>query len=280
MQKPFAWLISRVRAPKVKLNYASIGGKTPLLEWTQKQAQGTAQILGEQVEPFVAMRYWNPRAEDCLHKMKAQGIEQAVVLSMYPHYTNATTGSSIKDFAAAAAKVYPELKYTVIREWYDWPAYLDSLANRIREGLEKFHELVRDEIPILFSAHALPQKFIDEGDPYLDHVLCTVRGVMERFEERPWKLGFQSRTGPVQWMEPDSLDVLEQLGAEKAPGALIVPISFVSDHIETLQEIDFEFRMHAEQVGLPRFERTPSLNDNEDFLQALAGLVRDHLEKS
>ncbi len=280
LQKPFAWLISRVRAPKVKLNYASIGGKTPLLEWTQKQARGTAQILGEQVEPFVAMRYWNPRAEDCLHKMKAQGIEQAVVLSMYPHYTNATTGSSIKDFAAAAAKIYPELKYTVIREWYDWPAYLDSLANRIREGLEKFHELVRDEIPILFSAHALPQKFIDEGDPYLDHVLCTVRGVMERFEERPWKLGFQSRTGPVKWMEPDSLDVLEQLGAEKAPGALIVPISFVSDHIETLQEIDFEFRMHAEQVGLPRFERTPSLNDNEDFLQALAGLVRAHLEKS
>ena len=280
LQKPFAWLISRVRAPKVKLNYASIGGKTPLLEWTQKQAQGTAQILGEQVEPFVAMRYWNPRAEDCLHKMKAQGVEQAVVLSMYPHYTNATTGSSVKDFAAAAAKIYPELKYTVIREWYDWPAYLDSLANRIREGLEKFHELVRDEIPILFSAHALPQKFIDEGDPYLDHVLCTVRGVMERFEERPWKLGFQSRSGPVQWMEPDSLDVLAQLGAEKAPGALIVPISFVSDHIETLQEIDFEFRMHAEQVGLPRFERTPSLNDNEDFLQALAGLVRDHLEKS
>lgn len=280
LQKPFAWLISRVRAPKVKLNYASIGGKTPLLEWTQKQARGTAQILGEQVEPFVAMRYWNPRAEDCLRKMKAQGIEQAVVLSMYPHYTNATTGSSIKDFAAAAAKIYPELKYTVIREWYDWPAYLDSLANRIREGLEKFHELVRDEIPILFSAHALPQKFIDDGDPYLDHVLCTVRGVMERFEERPWKLGFQSRTGPVQWMEPDSLDVLAQLGAEKAPGALIVPISFVSDHIETLQEIDFEFRMHAEQVGLPRFERTPSLNDNEDFLQALAGLVRAHLEKS
>jgi ferrochelatase len=280
LQKPFAWLISRVRAPKVKLNYASIGGKTPLLEWTQKQARGTAHILGEQVEPFVAMRYWNPRAEDCLRKMKAQGIEQAVVLSMYPHYTNATTGSSIKDFAAAAAKIYPELKYTVIREWYDWPAYLDSLANRIREGLEKFHELVRDEIPILFSAHALPQKFIDEGDPYLDHVLCTVRGVMERFEERPWKLGFQSRSGPVQWMEPDSLDVLAQLGAEKAPGALIVPISFVSDHIETLQEIDFEFRMHAEQVGLPRFERTPSLNDNEDFLQALAGLVRAHLEKS
>ncbi len=278
LQKPFAFIISTLRAPKVRVNYASIGGKTPLLEWTMKQAEGTARELGEQVKPFVAMRYWKPRAEECLRRMKQDGIEQAVVLSMYPHYTSATTGSSIKDFATAAARVYPELKYTVISEWYDWPAYLDVLASRVREGLEKFHELVRDEIPILFSAHALPQKFIDDGDPYLDHVLATVRGVMERFEERPWLLGFQSRSGPVQWMAPDTLDVLDQLGAEHAPGTLIVPISFVSDHIETLQEIDFEMRMHAEAIGLPRFERAPSLNDSQDFLQALAALVRHHLE--
>jgi ferrochelatase len=278
LQKPFAFMISALRTPKVKLNYASIGGKSPLLEWTKKQAEGAAEKLGQQVKPFVAMRYWKPRAEVCLQQMKEQGIEQAVVLSMYPHYTSATTGSSIKEFEAAAARVYPELNYTIIREWYDWPDYLDAIANRIREGLEKFHELVRDEIPILFSAHALPQKFIDEGDPYLDHVLCTARGVMERFEGQPWKLGFQSRTGPVQWMEPDTLDVLEELGKEREPGALIVPISFVSDHIETLQEIDFEFRMHAEKVGLPRFERAPSLNDNADFLNALASLVRNHVE--
>jgi ferrochelatase len=275
LQKPFAFMISALRAPKVRVNYASIGGKTPLLEWTMKQAEGTARELGAQVKPFVAMRYWKPRAEECLRRMKQEGIEQAVVLSMYPHYTSATTGSSVKDFAAAAARIYPELKYTVISEWYDWPAYLDVLANRVREGLEKFHELVRDEVPILFSAHALPQKFIDDGDPYQDHVLATVRGVMERFEDRPWRIGYQSRSGPVQWMAPDTLEVLDQLGAEHAPGVLIVPISFVSDHIETLQEIDFEMRMHAEAVGVPRFERAPSLNDHQDFLQALAGLVRE-----
>jgi len=278
LQKPFAFMISLLRAPKVRVNYASIGGKTPQLEWTVKQAEGTARELGEQVKPFVAMRYWKPRAEECLRRMKQDGIEQAVVLSMYPHYTSATTGSSIKDFEIAAARIYPELKYTIISEWYDWPAYLDALANRVREGLEKFHELVRDEVPILFSAHALPQKFIDDGDPYLDHVQCTVKGVMERFPGHPWKLGFQSRSGPVQWMEPDTLEVLDQLGAEHAPGVLIVPISFVSDHIETLQEIDFEMRMHAEGIGLPRFERAPSLNDNQDFLQALAGLVKNQLK--
>ena len=278
LQKPFAFMISRLRAPKARLNYASIGSKSPLLEWTDKQAVGIARELGEQVKPFVAMRYWKPRAEECLRRMKQEGIEQAVVLSMYPHYTNATTGSSIKDFEATAKRIYPDLNYSVISEWYDWPAYLDALANRVREGLEKFHELVRDEISILFSAHALPQKFIDDGDPYLDHVTATVRGVMERFDEHPWRLGFQSRTGPVQWMEPDTLDVLDKLGAEQSPGALIVPISFVSDHIETLQEIDYEMRMHAEGTGLRRFERAPSLNDHQDFLQALAALVRNHLE--
>lgn len=278
LQKPFAWLISRLRSPGVRANYAAIGGKSPLLGWTEKQAEGTSRLLGEQFKPYVIMRYWRPRAVEVLRQVREAGIEQAVVLSMYPHYTGATTGSSVNDFRLAAQKVHPELEYHLIEEWYGWPAYLDSLANRVREGLEQFHELARADIAILFSAHALPQSFIDRGDPYLDQVLCTVNGVMERLDGNEWKLGFQSRTGPVRWMEPDTLDVIEQVGREGFPGALIVPISFVSDHIETLQEIDFEFRMHAEKTGLPAFERCPSLNDHDDFLQALAGLVRSHLQ--
>ncbi len=280
LQKPFAWLISRLRSRRVRANYAAIGGKSPLLLWTTTQAEGTARILGENFKPYVAMRYWNPRAEEVLRQVREDGIEQAVVLSMYPHYTGATTGSSINDFKQAALKVHPSLQYSLIEEWYDWPEYLDALANRVREGLEQFHELARDEIVVLFSAHALPQSFIDRGDPYLDHVLCTVRGVMERLDGNEWKLGFQSRSGPVKWMEPDTLDVIEQVAQEERPGALIVPISFVSDHIETLQEIDFDFRMHAEAVGLRSFERCPSLNDHADFLQALAGLVRYHLQEA
>jgi len=280
LQKPFAAMISLLRAPKVRLNYAQIGGKSPQLIWTTRQVEGIARELGTHVRPYIAMRYWAPRADETVKRMKADGIEQAVVLSLYPHYTGATTGSSLNDFARAVRKHHPDLQYTIIREWYDWPGYLDALANRVREGLEKFHEMVRDEVTILFSAHALPQKFIDRGDPYLEHVQATVKGVMARIgEHQSWTLAFQSRSGPVQWMEPDTVDEIDRLASEKVPGVLIVPVSFVSDHIETLQEIDFEYRMHAEKVGLPRFERAPSLNDHADFIEALANLVREHLEE-
>ena len=279
LQKPFAALISVLRAPKVRLNYAQIGGKSPQLEWTTRQVEGVARALDADVRPYVAMRYWEPRADEAVQRMRADGIERAVVLSLYPHYTGATTGSSLNDFARAVKLHHPRLRYTVIREWYNWPGYLDALANRVREGLEKFHEMSRDEVTILFSAHALPQKFIDRGDPYLEHVQATVRGVMERIGDQPWTLAFQSRSGPVQWMEPDTVDELDRLGTERVPGVLIVPVSFVSDHIETLQEIDFEYRLHAEKVSIPRFERAPSLNAHPDFVSALADLVRTHLKE-
>jgi ferrochelatase len=277
LQKPFAALISTLRAPKVRLNYAQIGGKSPQLEWTTRQVEGVARELGPQFRPYIAMRYWAPRADETVKRMRADGIEQAVVLSLYPHYTDATTGSSLNDFARAVERHHPGLRYTVIREWYEWPGYLDALTNRVREGLEKFHEMARDEVAILFSAHALPQKFIERGDPYLEHVRATVQGVMARLGRHSCHLGFQSRSGPVLWMEPDTVDELDRLAASGVPGVLIVPVSFVSDHIETLQEIDFEYRMHAEKVGIPRFERAPSLNDHADFIRALAELIREHL---
>lgn len=274
LQKPLARLISHFRAKKVVENYRAIGGASPLLEWTNRQAAGIAAALGPNWRPYVAMRYWAPRAETALGQMARDGVEEAVVLSMYPHYTGATTGSSVNDFRRAAAKVHPTLRYRVIESWYDWPGYLFALAGRVRAGLESFHELVRDEVQIVFSAHALPQKFIDRGDPYLDQVLATVKGVMAEWGERPWHLGFQSRSGPVQWMAPDTLEVMDQLGAAGHRSVLIVPISFVSDHIETLYEIDVEYRDHAQNCGIGNFARAPSLNVDPDFLRSLAELVR------
>ena len=272
LQKPFARMISHFRAKKVVENYRLIGGKSPLLEWTQKQAAGIAQRLGKNVRPFVAMRYWTPSADEVLQKVKAAGIEQALVLSMYPHYTGATTGSSVKDFRRAAAAIHPQLDCQFIEHWYDWPGYLDALANRIREGLA---ELPAADTPrILFSAHALPQKFIDRGDPYQDHVMATVQGVMSRVGDYPWTVAFQSRSGPVKWMEPGTEETIIKLAKDGCNALLMVPISFVSDHIETLEEIDVEYRDLALANGIGCFRRAPSLNDHDDFLQGLAELVQ------
>ncbi|ORJ59875.1 ferrochelatase [Geothermobacter hydrogeniphilus] len=278
LQKPFAKLISHFRSRHVRLNYQDIGGSSPLRDWTEKQAAGIAVRLSGEVIPYVAMRYWHPFADETLARMKADGVTRAVVLSMYPHYTGATSGSSVNDFRRRAAQLYPELTFSVIEQWYDWPGYLDALAARIREGLAQFHELLRDEVRILFSAHALPQKFIDRGDPYLRQVTATVEGVMQRVAHPHWTIAFQSRSGPVRWMEPDTVDVIRKLGEEGHNALLMVPISFVSDHIETLHEIDIQYRDLAFEVGIQNYRRAPSLNDGADFLAAMAGLVNRHLE--
>lgn len=274
LQRPFARIISHFRSKKVRASYEYIGGASPLLGWTEKQAEGICARLGEDYRPFVVMRYWTPRAAEVLEELKSQGIHQAIILSMYPHYTGATTGSSINDFKRHAARIYPELDFQLIEEWHDWPGYLDALANRVREGLENFHELMRDEVRILFSAHALPQKFIDRGDPYQEHVERTAWEVMQQVGDYRWSIAYQSRSGPVRWMTPGTDDEIVRFGSEGEKALLMVPISFVSDHIETLEEIDLQYRLLAEQHGIPHFFRIPSLNDKPDFLDALARLVR------
>jgi ferrochelatase len=276
LQKPFARVISHFRAKIVRENYQRIGGKSPLLHWTALQAEKSAARLGDNWHPYVAMRYWKPRADETLLRMREDGIEQAVVLSMYPHYTGATTGSSVKDFKQAQAQVFPELKSTYIESWHDWPPYLDALAQCVTEGLEQVPEAIGKPL-VLFSAHALPQKFIDRGDPYQRHVEQTVAGVMQRIGDLEFEIGYQSRSGPVKWMEPDTLDVIARAGKEKKP-LLVVPVAFVSDHIETLEEVDVEFRAHAKEHGVPWFERVPALNARDSFIDAVAQLVRERAE--
>lgn len=275
LQKPFAKWISHFRAKTVVENYRSIGGKSPLLDWTRKQAEGIAQRLGDHVQPFVVMRYWDPRADDVLTQIREAGIDNAVVVSMYPHNTGATTGSSVNDFKRAVTRTYPELEYQIIHEWYDWPGYLDALAARVSEGLDSFHELMRDEVQILFSAHSLPQKFIDRGDPYQEHVESTALNVMQRVGNYDWSIAYQSRSGPVRWMTPGTDDAIKEIAAAGHRTLLVVPVSFVSDHIETLDEIDVEYRELATEHGIVNFCRAPSLNDNADFLDAMAELVRE-----
>ena len=279
LQRPFARLISHFRAKRVRENYRIIGGRSRCSTGPGARRQGSPGNSDRLSAPPSPCATGSPGPGRWCGSMAAEGVERAVVLSMYPHYTGATTGSSMKDFRRAVAALHPRLNYTVIEQWYDWPGYLDALAARVQEGMRVPSGGSRPVRRSCFPPTALPQKFIDRGDPYLEHVLDTVRGVMQRVGKVPWHLGFQSRSGPVRWMEPGTVEVLDRLAADGCRAVLMVPVSFVSDHIETLHEIDIEYRAHAAQRGIRHFARSPSLNDGPDFLQAMADLVRSHLQK-
>jgi ferrochelatase len=272
LQPLIARIIASRRAPKVEHHYEFIGGKSPLRELTEAQARALEEELGPDYRCFVAMRYWKPSTIEALAAIKREGITRVIALSLYPHYSRATTGSSVNELKRVLDQAGVSFQVTYIDRFFDHPRYIDALEEKIREGLAAFHPLA--EVELLFSAHSLPQSFIDDGDPYLSHIEGTVRLVMERFENLPHHLAFQSRAGPVKWLEPATDDMLRHLAAHDVKNLLIVPLSFVSDHIETLYEIDHEYGQMAHELGYSTCRRSPSLNTTPAFIDCLANLVR------
>ncbi len=271
LQQPLARWISRKRAPRVAERYRRIGGRSPIGEITRAQADALASALGPDWTVTVAMRYWHPRAREAAAELRCRGATRIVVLPLYPQYSRATTGSSLADLdAGLAAAGLGDLPTRVVRSWHDHPAYLDALAEAVAEGLRGF-----DGATVLFSAHSLPVKLIERGDPYLDQVRATVAGVVERLGNPSHRLAFQSRTGPVRWLGPGVEETLEALAAEGLRRILVVPVSFVSDHIETLYEIDVEYADLARTLGIREFRRCPALNTRPSFVRALARIARD-----
>jgi len=271
LQPIIARIIVKKRKGHVEENYALIGGKSPLRRLTEEQASALEKKLGGDYRCFVAMRYWRPSTLEALAEIRRAGITDITVLSLYPHYSKATTGSSIKELKRVLAETKVNFNIKYIDSFYNDIGYIDALEEKIREGLEQFHPLA--EVDLLFSAHSLPQSFIDEGDPYLEHVQESVRLVMERFT-LPHHLAFQSRAGPVKWLEPSTDDMLKSLAEKGVKNLLVIPLSFVSDHIETLHEIDIEYSKKAWELGIGKFERMPSLNSSPTFIAALAKMVR------
>lgn len=272
VQPLIARLIARRRAGKVVENYRRIGGRSPLRELTDQQASALEKALGRGYRCFVAMRYWKPDTLEALEAIKREGITRIIALSLYPHYSRATSGSSFNELERVAARFSGCFEIARIERFYDHPLYIAALAKKIERALADFGD--RNTVQILFSAHGLPQSFIDAGDPYLDQIRATVALVMERFAGVTHHLAFQSRAGPVKWLEPSTEDKLRELAAEGVKKALMVPVSFVSDHIETLYEIDIEYREVAESLGICDFRRVESLNTSELFIDCLAELVR------
>lgn len=293
LQRPLAQAISIGRAPKSAEGYASIGGGSPLRRITEEQATALRAALGDRLstnvtfcDVYVGMRYWYPFTEEALEKIKADGITRLVILPLYPQFSVSTSGSSLRLLEELLREdpYLAAIKHTVIPSWYNRVGYVESMADLIEDELSKAFadKDVRDAANIFFSAHGVPRSYVEEaGDPYKEEMEASVSLIMSSLRRRgvmnEYTLAYQSRVGPVEWLTPYTDDVIRQLGATGTQGLLAVPISFVSEHIETLEEIDVEYRELAEESGIRHWGRVPALNTNERFIDDLAQAVLEAL---
>ena len=271
-RKPLAKLISSTRARKVQHHYATIGGGSPIRRFTEQQAQTLQRKLtasGLNACCFVAMRYWHPFTAQAIEQLRDARCDEVVLLPLYPHYSSTTTGSSLNEWRRQFREDIP---VHCVEPFFRHELYLRALIEKIDEALARFEEPHRPEI--VFSAHSIPVAVVQNGDPYQRHVEETVELLMQRGGWRNRnRLCYQSKVGASKWLQPSLHTALRELAAEKVREVCIVPISFVSDHVETLGEIDHEARVEAAKLGIRRFEMTSGLNDSPAFIAALADLV-------
>lgn len=271
-RKPLAKLISSTRARTVQHHYATIGGGSPIRRFTEQQARRLQLKLkqsGLDARCFVAMRYWHPFTAQAIEQLRAARCDEVVLLPLYPHYSSTTTGSSLNEWRRLFQEDIP---VHCVAPFYQHEGYLRSLVEKVDEALVRFAEPARPEI--LFSAHSVPLAVIEKGDPYQRQIEETVALLMRHGGwENQYRLCYQSKVGASKWLQPSLHTALRELAAEKDREVCIVPISFVSDHVETLGEIDHEARAEAAKLGIKRFEMTSGLNDSPTFIAALADLV-------
>lgn len=274
LQKPIAWLIARRRAPKSRAIYARIGGGSPLTRITLQQGQALQDALGSEGDFSVVavMRYWHPRADVGLEKLAAEGISKIIALPLYPHYSCATTGSSLSDLKRAIAASSAHFDLQTISSWADHPSYISCLSEHIRKGLSGFDG---ERVQVVYSAHSLPATFIDQGDPYVADLQKTIQGVEEKTQQKGL-LCFQSRSGPVRWLSPSTPETITTLAEAGCKNILMVPISFVSDHVETLYEIDQLYKQMAGDLGI-RLESSESLNTDPAFINCLRDIILEKI---
>ncbi len=269
MQKPLARLISTLRANKVKDAYKKIGGKSPLKEITLKQAELLEKALGENFSVKVGMNYWHPFIEESLQEFERKGIKKIIALSLYPQYCRATTESILERFKKV---VKDKFSYKIISSWCDYPPFIEAWCENIKDALSE-----KSTPFTLFSAHGIPLSLHEKGDPYISEVEKTVKAIVKALKINDWSICYQSRTGPVKWVEPSTEKAIETLARKGMKKTIIVPVSFVSDHIETLYEIDIIYKKMAENLDIELI-RVPSLNTSQKFIESLKLLVLESLK--
>jgi ferrochelatase len=280
-RKLLAYMIATFRHKTSQGYYSQIGGGSPLRRLTEEQARALEAELkgrGKDVQTFVGMCTWHPFLSEAVEKIQASNVESLVILPLFPQYSVTTTGSG---FAALRQLIdarpnFKKLNIQWVSAWPEQRTYVQAFAEAIERELTRFPD--PGKAHILFSAHSIPESYVKEGDPYLEQTKKTVELVMDRLgqalgRKNPYQLSFQSKIGPVKWLEPFTSDVIKKLGKEGVDDVLVVPISFVSEHIETLYELDILFKKVAGEAGIKNFRRVPALNSDPTFIRALAEIV-------
>jgi ferrochelatase len=276
-RKPLAKLISTTRTRKVQHHYATIGGGSPIRRNTDRQALALeAELRGQGIDAhcFVAMRYWHPFTSEAVEQFRSAQCDELVLLPLYPQYSSTTTGSSLNEWNRL---FHDEVPVHHVETFYRDPMYLDAVIEKVNQALFRFPVPKRPEI--VFSAHSVPLAVIEKGDPYQRQIEETVRLLMQRSGwVNPHRLCYQSKVGASKWLQPSLHHTLKQLSAQQVREVCIVPVAFVSDHVETLAEIDHEARHEAQRLGFTQFEMSAGLNDSPKFIQALSQIVQNALQ--
>jgi ferrochelatase len=264
---------------EVRERYQLIGGRSPLLDLTRQQATALEQALninGSHFRTYVGMRHWRPYIRETMAQIARDGIRRLIAIPMAPHYSRMSVGAYIRKAEEARAELGVPLEVRYVESWNDEPLYLRALAEKVREALLRFPAEVRVQVPIIFTAHSLPQRILAEGDPYPQELMETVEGVVRQLGPVNWRFAYQSAGASHEpWLGPDAGAVLNELAAKGHCHMLIAPIGFVCDHVEILYDVDIVYRRQAEGLGM-QLERTESLNASPLLIEALAGLVARH----
>jgi ferrochelatase len=274
-QRPFASLIAWRRAPEAAHGYAAIGGKSPILEYTRAQAQALQQALADN-GPFdvhVCMRYWHPLTDEVVAMLKQKNYARVILLPLYPQYSITTTGSAYNEFQRQCRRQHYQPSVTLVRQWYDQPDYQAAIVDTLRAELKKFPDPDPARIELLFSAHGLPQKIVNGGDPYERQIRATFDALCAQLGWPNTMLCYQSRVGPLEWLRPYTDDVIREKAAAGVKQMLVYPIAFVSDHVETLFELGITYAELARAQGITHYRVAPALNSHPRFIAALKSLV-------
>lgn len=264
---------------EVRERYREIGGRSPILERTKAQADALESALnvnGGKFKAYVGMRHWHPFIKDTLEEMQIQGIEKAVGLVMAPHYSRMSIGAYIRKIEEADSPIV----FSCIENWYLETGYIHALVSRVHDALQRFPEEVRANVPVIFTAHSLPEKILEWNDPYPAQLRETVSAVMEKLGPQPHEFAYQSAAiSDIPWLGPDAGEVIERLASQGRRHILICPIGFVCEHVEILYDIDIVYQNLAKSLGV-HLERIEMLDAAPEMIEGLAGLIRDEAKKA